>query len=217
MNFSFYYLRKALASKKRGKIIAIEGIDGSGKTTVSTEIYSYLSSRGIPVYYSFEPTYMKIGSIIHRFLRGEIPLDPHSQALLFAADRLEHLSREIIPHIKQGENVILDRYVHSSYAYQGALLNDLKWVVTINKFALAPDLAIYIDAPPSTAIKRIKKKKGSKLSIYEHARFLGKVRNIYKLFVKKGELIEIDGTKEKDQVISNALVLVCKNLKLKLT
>lgn len=205
-----------MATKKIGKIIAIEGIDGSGKTTVSTEIYSFLSSRGIPVYYSFEPTYTKIGSIIHRFLRGEIPLDPPSQALLFAADRLEHLSREIIPRIRQGENVILDRYVHSSYAYQGALLNDLKWVMTINKFALSPDLAIYIDVPPSTAIRRIRRKKRSKLSVYERVRFLGKVRSIYKLFVKKGELIEIDGTKEKDQVVSNALALVCKSLKVKL-
>ncbi|MEM3258076.1 MAG: dTMP kinase [Thermoproteota archaeon] len=205
-----------MTSKKRGKIIAIEGIDGSGKTTVSTEIYSFLSSKGVPIYYSFEPTYTKIGSIIHRFLRGEIPLDSHSQALLFAADRLEHLSREIIPYIKQGKNVILDRYVHSSYAYQGALLNDLKWIMTINKFALAPDLAIYIDVPPSVAIRRIRKKGRSNISVYESVRFLGRVRNIYKSFVKKGELIEIDGTKEKDQVVKSALAIVCKSLKIKL-
>ncbi|MEM3809234.1 MAG: dTMP kinase [Thermoproteota archaeon] len=205
-----------MTSKKRGKIIAIEGIDGSGKTTVSTEIYSFLSSKDVPIYYSFEPTYTKIGSIIHRFLRGEIPLDSHSQALLFAADRLEHLSREIIPYIKQGKNVILDRYVHSSYAYQGALLNDLKWIMTINKFALAPDLAIYIDVPPSVAIRRIRKKGRSNISVYESVRFLGRVRNIYKSFVKKGELIEIDGTKEKDQVVKSALAIVCKSLKIKL-
>lgn len=205
-----------MTSKRRGKLIAIEGIDGSGKTTVSTEIYSFLSSRGVPVYYSFEPTYTKIGSIIHRFLRGEILLEPHSQALLFAADRLEHLSKEIIPRIKQGVNVILDRYVHSSYAYQGALLNDLKWVMSINKFALSPDLAIYIDVPPSIAIRRIRKKKRSKLSVYEQVSFLKKVRSIYKLFVKKGELVETDGTREKEQVISDALALVCKSLKVKL-
>jgi dTMP kinase len=205
-----------LAPKRRGKLITIEGIDGSGKTTVSTEIYSFLSSRKVPIYYSFEPTYTRIGSLIHRFLKGEIKLDPYSQALLFAADRLDHLSREVIPILKQGKNVVLDRYVHSSYAYQGALVNDLEWVVSINKFVMPPDLAIYIDVPPSVAIRRKRKKKKEDLSVYEHIHFLRKVRNIYKSFVRRGELIEIDGTKEKEQVISETLTLVCKNLKIKL-
>jgi len=194
----------------KGKLVTFEGIDGSGKTTVSTTVFSILSSKNLPVYYTFEPTYTRFGSLVHRFLRGEIEASPHLQALAFAVDRAYHIQTEILPALRSNKIVIVDRYVHSSYAYQGVLTKDLKWVIEINKFAIKPNLAIFIDVPPSIALKRLRRKK----SIYERENFLKRVRRIYKIFVKKGELVEIDGTKKKEQVVKDALKVIRDNLNL---
>jgi dTMP kinase len=194
---------------RRGKLIAFEGIDGSGKTTVSTRAYQAVKSNGIQAVYTFEPTYSKVGSIVHLVLNGDIEASGEFQALMFAADRVNHFQTEIGPELEAGRHVLVDRYVHSSIAYQGALLNDEEWVRIINKNVPAPDLAIYIDIEPKIGLRR----KG-KRSIYEKPDLLGDIRVAYKKMVAGGELVEVDGSKPEDEVFDEVWKLMSEELRL---
>lgn len=194
---------------RRGKLIAFEGIDGSGKTTVSTRAYQAVKSKGTQVVYTFEPTYSKVGGIVHLMLNGDIEASREFQALMFAADRVNHFQTEIGPELEAGRHVMADRYVHSSIAYQGTLLNDEEWVRIINKNVPAPDLAIYIDIEPKTGLKR-----RGKRSIFEKPDLLGNVRATYKKMVAAGELVEVDGSKPEDEVFDEVWKLVSNELRL---
>jgi dTMP kinase len=193
----------------RGKLISFEGIDGSGKTTISTRVYQAVKNRGVPVAYTFEPTYSKVGSIVHLILNGDLKASGSFQALMFAADRVNHFETEIAPNLKSGVNVLVDRYVHSSIAYQGAILKDEDWVRSINKHVPAPDLAIYIDVDPKTSLKRRRKR-----SVFEKLDLLDDVRATYKRMVAKGELVEVDGSDPEDQVFEKVWKLVSGRLRL---
>lgn len=194
---------------RKGKLIAFEGIDGSGKTTVSTRAYQAAKSKGAQVVYTFEPTYSKIGSIVHLVLNGDIEASGEFQALMFAADRVNHFQTEIRPNLEAGRHVLVDRYVHSSIAYQGALLNDEGWVRTINKNVPAPDLAIYIDIDPRTGLRR-----RGKRSIFDKLDLLSDIRATYKKMVAGGELVEVDGSKPEDEVFDEVWKLMADELKL---
>ncbi|HYA22252.1 MAG TPA: dTMP kinase [Thermoproteota archaeon] len=194
---------------RRGKLIAFEGIDGSGKTTISTRAYQAAKNKGAQVLYTFEPTYSKVGSIIHLVLSGDIEASGEFQALMFAADRVNHFQTEIEPELNAGRNVLVDRYIHSSIAYQGVLLNDEEWVRTINRSVPVPDLAIYIDIDPKTGLRR-----RGRRSIYEKLDLLGEIRAAYKKMVARGELVQVDGSKSEDMVFDQVWKLVVDELRL---
>ena len=191
----------------RGRLISFEGIDGSGKTTISTRVYRAIKNRGVPVTYTFEPTYSKVGSIVHLILNGDLEASGSFQALMFAADRVNHFETEISPNLKSGVNVLVDRYVHSSIAYQGAVLKDEDWVRTINRSVPTPDLAIYIDVDPRTGLRRRRKR-----SVFEKLHLLDEVRAIYKRMVANGELIEVDGSRSEGEVFEKVWELVSRSL-----
>jgi len=193
----------------RGKLIAFEGIDGSGKTTISTRVYQAAKSQGIPALYAFEPTFSKAGGIVHLILSGDVVGSGAFQALMFAADRVNHFDVEIRPNLELGINVFVDRYVHSSVAYQGAMLKDEGWIRTINRYVPAPDLAIYIDVDPRSSLRR-----RSGRSIYERTEFLDEVRAVYRRMVAQGELVEVDGEKPEDEVFKEVWKLVRDELRL---
>jgi len=199
--------------RRRGKLISFEGIDGSGKTTISNMLYHKMRKQGIPIYYTFEPTYTRIGNIIHKVIRGEMEASPAFLALMFASDRMRHFEEEIWPTIHDGTNVIVDRYVHSSIAYQGAALKDEKWVRVLNNRVPPPDLGIYIDIEPREAMKRlIEMRRVRKPTIFEKMRFLTEVRHIYETLVKGGELVEIDGNGSKQEVLSRVRKIIATRL-----
>ena len=99
-----------------GKLIALEGIDGSGKTTQALELVESLKKEGIKTVYTKEPTDGEIGKMIRRILTGEKNFEPVSFQYLFAADRVEH-QEEIIGFLKKGKIVVSDRYFWSSIPY----------------------------------------------------------------------------------------------------
>ncbi|MDI6691524.1 MAG: dTMP kinase [Candidatus Bathyarchaeota archaeon] len=190
---------------KKGCFICLEGLDGCGKTTQTKLLVKKLKKLGYAAVYTAEPSSGKIGQLIRRYcLHGGKRVSAIVEALLFAADRFEHVKNEIIPALNTGKIVVSDRYVYSSLAYQGAAGLDLKWIEAINTHALRPDLAIFIDVEPEIAIKRLKSKK----SVMENLGTQKKVRSVYLDFVKKGELVMIDGNKSKAEVAEAILNFV---------
>jgi dTMP kinase len=137
-----------------GRLIVLEGLDGSGTTTQRSLLAKALEADGHAVIETWEPTDGPIGAIIRRFLRGELPLDAATVALLFAADRLDHVRQTIRPALDRGAVVVSDRYTLSSLAYQSVDL-DPRWIAEINREALVPDLTIYLDVPPEVCYARI--------------------------------------------------------------
>ena len=133
--------------------VVIEGIDGCGKGTQANLLMGRLKELGREVVLTREPTKGAVGKLIRDHLSNPF-LDDKSLALLFAADRIEHIEKEVIPNLEQGKIVISDRYAYSSIAYQGQTL-DPDWVASINDHALKPDAVVLIDLDPAIARKRI--------------------------------------------------------------
>ncbi|PID39482.1 MAG: dTMP kinase [Proteobacteria bacterium] len=140
-------------TRGRGLFIALEGIDGSGTTTQARRLTAALDTRGERAHFTFEPTDQPIGRLLRQVLRGEHQCASATIALLFAADRLEHVRGEVEPYCSAGTHVIADRYVHSSLAYQSLDL-PLSWVSQLNTHAPAADLTIYLRVSPEVAAER---------------------------------------------------------------
>ena len=192
---------------QKGFFVCIEGLDGCGKTTQAKLLARRLKSTHGAVY-TTEPTVGKIGKFIReQCLQAEKRWPSAVEALLFAADRFEHVENEIVPWLGEGKLVICDRYLYSSLAYQGAAGLDSSWILTLNKHAVLPELAIFIDVPAETVIQRLKSRK----SVMENLGTLRKVRDVYLSLVKKGDLVTIDGNASKQEVAAaiSGLVLAC--------
>lgn len=191
--------------KKRGTFICIEGLDGCGKTTQARLLVRRLKRKGYDAVYTAEPSRGKIGQFIKKhFLHGKKRGSVIVEALLFAADRFEHVKEEVIPALDAGKVLVSDRYVYSSLAYQGATGLDLEWITKINEHACRPDLAVFIDVEPGMVVKRLKTKK----SVMENLETQRKVREVYEKFVERGELFKIDGSGSKQKVAEDILKVV---------
>jgi dTMP kinase len=192
-----------MASSK-GVFICIEGLDGCGKTTQAKLLVTRLRKSRNAVY-TAEPSNGKIGRFIKKHcLHGDKRSSGIVEALLFAADRSEHVENTVLPALKKGQIVVSDRYVYSSLAYQGATGLDLGWIKRINEYAMRPDLAIFLDVEPETVVQRLKPRK----SVMENLETQRKVREVYVGFVENGELIMVDGNKSKKQVADDIIAVV---------
>jgi dTMP kinase len=182
--------------RRKGNFIVIEGLDGSGKTT-QAKLLSKRLYQSHKVWLTAEPSRGKTGTFIRDYcLYGEKRLPTEAEALLFAADRVEHMHSEILPALEEGKIVVCDRYVYSSLAYQGSAGLSLDWIRTINARALQPDFAFFIDVAPERVLERLQRKR----SVMETLATQQKVREVYLKFVEKGELVRIDGDKPKEAV-----------------
>ncbi|MGD0495089.1 MAG: dTMP kinase [Candidatus Bathyarchaeia archaeon] len=180
----------------RGIFICVEGLDGCGKTTQARLLVKRLRGDYDAVY-TAEPSYGRIGKLIKKhYLHADKRGSAVVEALLFAADRFEHLKSEVLPALDEGKLVVSDRYVYSSLAYQGAAGLDLKWIEKINEHAVRPGLALFIDVEPETVIRRLKRKR----SVMENLETQLKVREIYLRFVDEGALVRVDGNRSKTEV-----------------
>ncbi len=147
-----------------GTFIVIEGIDGAGKSTQARLLAEWFEERGEEVVLTKEPTDTAFGKLIRRLVltggrEGIIDgarISHEAEALLFAADRAEHVEKLIKPSLKEGKIVISDRYFYSSLAYQWARGLDLEWLIDLNRFAVRPDLAILLDLPVKESMKRLR-------------------------------------------------------------
>lgn len=191
----------------KGKFIAIEGVDGCGKSTHARLLAKWLRSKGYRVVVTDEPTNSPIGRVIKRVLRGELKVPIAAEALLFAADRLHHAEQLIIPALRKGRIVITERYYFSSLAYQAARRLPAQWISKLNERAPVPDLAVLIDVPAYVALDRIRGSR--KLDTFEKdLKLQRKVRAIYLQMVKKRKLKLVDGARVASQVQADLRKLV---------
>ena len=189
-----------------------EGGDGSGTTTQLTMLRERLKG-GKPEFFStFEPTDGETGRLIRAALKKEIVLKPQTLAFLFAADRNEHLYGEdgILAHAARGEFVASDRYVLSSLVYQGIECGD-ELPKSLNSRFPAPELLIFLDVEPQTALSRMKDRAGRE--IYEYGEFQEKVREKYKsllgTYAKAGVRVEtVDASKSALEVADQVWSIV---------
>ena len=159
-----------------GLFITIEGIDGAGTTTHVDLAGTALAKRGLPIHTTREPSDGPIGVMIRQMLAGRIVVPGmggaraprwETMALLFAADRVDHLDAEIVPNLMDGVTVISDRYDYSSVAYQSATSGKdgsetIDWVRQLNAQARRPDLTIVLDVDPDEAARRRNERPGSR-------------------------------------------------------
>jgi len=154
---------------EKRKFIVIEGLDGSGKSTVTKLLAERFDAQGLPCHATSEPTHSPIGKLIHSILCNDVKnIENESIALLFAADRYQHLISEILPTLAHS-NVICDRYYYSTMAYQGLCADSLERVISYHQAvipAVRPDIVFFVDVSPSECIRRVTQR-GKIASIYD--------------------------------------------------
>lgn len=183
----------------KGKLIVIEGIDGSGKDTIAERLASYLKSYGIDVLVTKEPGDAFDGKIREILLTENV--DAYSELFLFLADRRRHVLKTIKPALDRGNWVIAIRFTDSSFAYQGAKGVDGELIDKLNDIAtggLNPDLVILLDIPADEAVKRLEKR-GNR-DRFEDKDFLARVRQRYLSLSGRDNVVVIDASVDVEEV-----------------
>lgn len=187
------------------RFIVIEGLDGAGTTTQCDRLAAHLAH---PLR-TFQPSDLPLGRMIRQTL-NRAPEAPNRTILpwMFAADRADHLERQIRPALAEGRDVICDRYVPSSLAYQ-ALEIPMDEVWMLNSTFEAPDLTVFIDVPVDVALQRISGR-GQATEVYEKAELLKRICANYEealsRLAERGDTIaRIDGTQSIDVVFQQIL------------
>jgi dTMP kinase len=138
----------------RGLLVALEGIDGAGTSTQCARVAAALDALGHRVHPTREPSDGPIGKLLRAMLGGaHAPTDATTMALLFAADRADHIQREVEPALADGAIVLSDRWYHSSLAYQGSEA-DRGWVAELNRRARVPDQTFFLEVPAEVGAAR---------------------------------------------------------------
>jgi len=192
-----------------GTFIVLEGIDGSGTTTQARQLTEWFAARDTQVLMTCEPTTGPIGRLIREVLCGKHKVDQDTLAMLFAADRKDHVNKEIQPALDRGEIVISDRYYHSTLAYQGFMRGEdrVKFVREIHRAAEIPipDLTIILYVPPLIGIERTDSKiaGGVVREIFENSPFQEKLAGYYRQMphqLRDQKIVIIDGSRSIEDV-----------------
>lgn len=182
----------------RGILIAIEGVDGAGKTTQATKLVEALLSAGLDAVYRKEPTDSPYGREIRRSAR-EGRLSVEDELALFIADRRQHVADVLVPGLAAGTIFIVDRYYYSTAAYQGARGLDAHEIVDANEqFAPRPDLLVIIDVDASLGLERVHQR-GTEVDLFEREDLLTKSRSIFGEF-DGAHVLRIDGRRSIEQI-----------------
>jgi dTMP kinase len=209
--------------KYPGFFIVVEGIDGCGSTTHSKLLSKALRGGGRDVVHTFEPTGGPIGGLIRQVLQHRLFVPDVSgprtfawstMALLFAADRLDHLDSKIVPALRDGAIVISDRYDLSSVAYQSATAPSgtevVPWIRELNSCALRPDLTIVINVPLEVAEER-RRNRGGVEEVFENRAIQ---ERLVKLYEKAEELlpgdpfVHVSGVGEQPEVAARIMAVI---------
>lgn len=194
----------------RGHLVTLEGIDGSGKSSLARELHDRMVARGIDAVLTREPTGSWLGTAVKQAIRTGT--DPFVEAFLFLADHADHV-RQVSQWLAQGKVVISDRYGDSCLAYQAATLEPvlrgrgleaLDWLTnTQAPINLHPDVCLLIDLEPRVALARIAGRE--ELVKFEDQALLTKVRGNYLRLARRMAYYEVlDGSQAQDKLLANA-------------
>ena len=187
------------------RFITFEGIDGSGKSTISKLVYEKLKNEGYDVIITFEPTNSWIGKIVQKNIK--IQSDPIVTSFTFIADRINHC-KKIKKWLDEDKFVLCDRYAESTYAYQAAQIQNIvdkpiKWLKELSKnHIIKPDRIFLFIIKPKDALARIKHR--NELIPFEKIDFLTKVHKNYLALARGNLFLKLDATKK-----VNELVKIC--------
>lgn len=194
------------------RLIVLEGLDGAGTTSQAKRLVAHLGDAHL----TREPSDGPIGKLLREMLVGKhaipgVALSQDTFGLLFAADRMDHLQREVEPALAAGKTVVSDRWYHSSLAYQGTGA-DRDWIAKLNARARRPDLTIFLKVRPEVAAAR-RVAAGRVQELFEDIRMQEEVAEGYRATMLElqalGERIEIiDGEMPMDAVFAEILRLV---------
>ena len=209
---------------QQGKFIVLEGVDGSGISTQTNLLKNWFAENQYlgKAYFTKEPTEGPVGGIIRLALAKRLkPMDEKVMALLFAADRIDHLccteeheqKEGIVSLLEKGYTVISDRYYLSSFAYQSVQL-DLAWLRQINSFALQPDLTILLKVPIEESAQRRQKSRIHE-ELYEKNEYLQKISRNYgiiagKLQAEGHNILVVNGNRTQYEIFENIKTAVLK-------
>jgi dTMP kinase len=203
---------------RRGLFVVLEGLDGAGTTTQLGRLADALRGQGRAVLTTSEPSTGPIGMLIRQALKGRAVqpdgahLSHDTLALLFAADRVDHLHSEILPALEEGTVVLCDRYVLSSLAYQGANV-PMAWVAELNARAPAPDLTLFLDVNLRTAAAR-RARRGGAPEIYEQDDHQRRTAAQYRRAIssRRDRVVHLDGHLAPEAITARALELIAAEL-----
>jgi dTMP kinase len=203
-----------MVEARKGRFVVLEGIDGAGTTTQVARLADRLrADGGLPVRATREPSDGPIGALVRQVLTGRVVaverLAPGwaTMALLFAADRMDHVECDIAPFIAHGGVMISDRYDASSLAYQSVSSGSggekaVEWIRTLNRHAMRPDLTIVLDLAPDLAAVR-REQRGEAAQLYEQNEVQRALAQFYRDLAKHmpdDRIVIVDGTGTVDGV-----------------
>lgn len=187
--------------------VVFEGLDGAGTTTQMQLLAEYCDQNDRPCRATFEPTNKPIGRLVRSVLRKQIVTTPLSLAMLYAADREDHLNNPVnglMRDLDEGKLVICDRYLYSSLAYQ-SVDSDFETIQRLNAFP-SPQYLFFIDTPVDECLRRIKGR-GDQEELFERHEFLEKVKEnyerIFETLGKEVTLVRLDGLLPKEEIARN--------------
>lgn len=189
------------------KYIALEGMDGSGKTTQAKMLADFLKKQGFKVLSVSEPSENPLGKMIsQKLVRGSY--SPEAVALAFACDRMIHFDEVIKPALQKYDYIITDRSYISSLAYQPLQGLRWEWIRELNRYVIKPDLIFILDVPAEVFMKR----RGETKVVFEKEEFQKKLRQAYLELPKKlnEDIIIVDGTKSAEEIHENLRQTVMK-------
>ncbi len=199
------------SNKKKGILLSLEGIDGSGKSSATQAIYTALSPH-YKVMCTREPGATAAGRAIRELVQhSPVPLCPRAEFLLFAADRAQHSTEVVLPAILEGYIVISDRMADSSVAYQGYGRGlDKEFIMAVNAWALQgvkPDCTLYLRIDYETASERIEKRAEKKTILeQEQAAFFMRVSDGFDILFKDSPtVLEIDASQPQEKVHADCI------------
>lgn len=197
----------------KGLFITFEGNDGSGKTTISKQVYEALLKKGYPVIYTREPGGIEIAEKIRAIILdpSHTAMDARCEALLYAASRRQHLIEKILPALEQGKIVLCDRFVDSSLAYQGIGRGiGIDEVLRLNEFAIEkhmPDATIFLTVSLKTGMQRVNARGNLDRMDQEASDFHQRVADGYEKVREmfKERMVEIDAEADMETVFKATL------------
>lgn len=199
----------SMLSSDRGKFVSFEGGEGSGKSSLLSRIRKTLELKKIPVVFSHEPGGTEVGEEIRTvLLKSRKFFSARCEALLYSAGRAQHLEELIIPSLKEGKNVIVDRFVDASLAYQGVARDlGLKRIRDLNEWAtqgIYPDRTYFLDVDPAVGFARAKGRNALDRIEQEGLEFHAKIRSAYQHLAQSapGRYVVVDAAKTADEVFS---------------